>query len=84
MSQNHTKGKLNERELVGVVLKNLLYGRITYLHSGKGQEMSPTMGAHDNTLLVRKLPVVDTRYVSRRLVPLTKALNLPTGVSSCS
>ncbi|CAN6877218.1 unnamed protein product [Brassica oleracea] len=61
--KNHTKGKLNERELVGVVLKNLLYGRITYLHSGKGQEMSPTMGAHDNTLLVRKLPVVDTRYV---------------------
>nr|VDD41676.1 unnamed protein product [Brassica oleracea] len=58
--KNHTKGKLNERELVGVVLKNLLYGRITYLHSGKGQEMSPTMGAHDNTLLVRKLPVVDT------------------------
>lgn len=62
MSQNHTKEKLNDRELVGVVVKNLLYGRITYLHSGKGQEMSPTMGAHDNTLLVRKLPVVDTRY----------------------
>ncbi|XP_056842671.1 uncharacterized protein LOC130495226 [Raphanus sativus] len=61
--KNHTKEKLNDRELVGVVVKNLLYGRITYLHSGKGQEMSPTMGAHDNTLLVRKLPVVDTRYV---------------------
>ncbi|KAJ4878899.1 Peptidase S24/S26A/S26B/S26C family protein [Raphanus sativus] len=46
-------------------LKNLVYGRITYLHSVKGAEMAPTMGAHDNnTLLVRKLPDVDTRYVS--------------------
>lgn len=76
MSQNHTKGKLNDRELVGVVLKNLLYGRITYLHSGKGQEMAPTMGANDNTLLVRKLPVVDTRYVSLSVNPTYINLDL--------
>lgn len=65
MWQNHTKGKLIDREFIGVVMKNLVYGRITYLHSVKGAEMAPTMGgAHDNnTLLVRKLPDVDTRYV---------------------
>uniref|UniRef100_A0A1J3F2K4 Mitochondrial inner membrane protease subunit 1 n=1 Tax=Noccaea caerulescens TaxID=107243 RepID=A0A1J3F2K4_NOCCA len=61
--KNHTREKLSERELIGIVWKNLFYGRITYLHSGKGQEMAPTMGTNDNTLLVRKLPYVDTRYV---------------------
>ncbi|CAN8306143.1 unnamed protein product [Cochlearia groenlandica] len=62
--KKHTREKLSERELIGIVMKNLLYGRITYLHSIKGQEMAPTMmGSHENTLLVRKLPVVDTRYV---------------------
>ncbi|KAG2320218.1 hypothetical protein Bca4012_053491 [Brassica carinata] len=63
--KNHTEGRgVIDREFIGVVTKNLLYGRITYLHSVKGEGMAPTMGPHDNTLLVRKLPDVDTRYVS--------------------
>ncbi|CAN7036298.1 unnamed protein product [Brassica rapa subsp. trilocularis] len=61
--KNHTKGRVIDQEFIGVVMKNLLYGRITYLHSVKGEGMAPTMGPHDNTLLVRKLPDVDTRYV---------------------
>ncbi|XP_023633226.1 uncharacterized protein LOC17898603 isoform X2 [Capsella rubella] len=62
--KSHTREKLSDRELLGVVMKNLFYGRITYLHNSiKGQEMAPTMGTNENTLLVRKLPVVDTRYV---------------------
>ncbi|XP_010485868.1 PREDICTED: uncharacterized protein LOC104764111 [Camelina sativa] len=62
--KKHTREKLSDRELFGVVVKNLFYGKITYLHnSNKGQEMAPTMGSNENTLLVRKLPVVDTRYV---------------------
>jgi len=62
--QKHTREKLSDRELFGVVMKNLFYGRISYLHSDKGKEMAPTMGTNESTLLVRKLPVVDTRYVS--------------------
>ncbi|KAF2617011.1 hypothetical protein F2Q68_00038387 [Brassica cretica] len=58
---NHTQGRVIDREFISVVMKNLLYGRITYLHSVKGEGMAPTMGSHDNTLLVRKLPDVDTR-----------------------
>ncbi|KAF2590524.1 hypothetical protein F2Q70_00038046 [Brassica cretica] len=56
-------GRVIDREFISVVMKNLLYGRITYIHSVKGEGMAPTMGSHDNTLLVRKLPDVDTRYV---------------------
>ncbi|CAF2261421.1 unnamed protein product, partial [Brassica napus] len=61
--KNHTQGRVIDREFISVVMKNLLYGRITYLHSVKREGMAPTMGPHDNTLLVRKLPDVDTRYV---------------------
>ncbi|CAN6890512.1 unnamed protein product, partial [Brassica oleracea] len=59
--KNHTQGRVIDREFISVVMKNLLYGRITYLNSVKGEGMAPTMGSHDNTLLVRKLPDVDTR-----------------------
>ncbi|CAN7134662.1 unnamed protein product, partial [Brassica rapa subsp. narinosa] len=68
--KNHTQGRVIDQEVIGVVMKNLLYGRITYLHSIKGEGMAPTMGPHDNTLLVRKLPDIFTsckmcsRYVS--------------------
>ncbi|CAG7900192.1 unnamed protein product, partial [Brassica rapa] len=61
--KNHTQGRVIDQEVIGVVMKNLLYGRITYLHSIKGEGMAPTMGPHDNTLLVRKLPDVDTRFL---------------------
>lgn len=59
--QSHRREKLSDRELIQIIFKNLFHGKITYLHSGKGVEMSPTMAAHENTLLVRKIPIANTR-----------------------
>ncbi|XP_010542736.1 PREDICTED: uncharacterized protein LOC104815848 [Tarenaya hassleriana] len=61
--KSYRKEKISDRELLGIVCKNLFHGRLTYLHWDKGQEMAPTMATHGNTLLVRKLPIPDARYV---------------------
>lgn len=61
--KSHRREKLSDRELIQIIFKNLFHGKITYLHSGKGVEMSPTMAAHENTLLVRKIPIANTRYL---------------------
>lgn len=61
--KSHRREKLSDRELIQIIFKNLFHGKITYLHSGKGPEMSPTMAAHENTLLVRKIPIANTRYL---------------------
>ncbi|CAN8247579.1 unnamed protein product [Cochlearia groenlandica] len=58
----HRREKLSDRELFQIICKNLFSGKVTYLlHSDKGPEMSPTMSPHQNTLLIRKLPLADTR-----------------------
>jgi len=61
--KSHRREKLSDRELIQIVCKNLFHGKVTYLHSDKGPEMSPTMGAHENTLLVRKIPIANRRFV---------------------
>ncbi|KFK31222.1 hypothetical protein AALP_AA6G084300 [Arabis alpina] len=62
--KSHRKEKLSDKELIQIVCKNLVYGKITFLHSSdKGREMAPTMGAHENTLLIRKIPIANTRYL---------------------
>ncbi|KAB1223751.1 Mitochondrial inner membrane protease subunit 1 [Morella rubra] len=43
--------------------KNLLQGKLTYLHWNKGEEMAPTIGTQGGTLLVRKLPAADPTRV---------------------
>uniref|UniRef100_A0A1J3GI36 Mitochondrial inner membrane protease subunit 2 n=1 Tax=Noccaea caerulescens TaxID=107243 RepID=A0A1J3GI36_NOCCA len=61
--KSHRREKLSDRELIQIVCKNLFHGKVTYLHSDKAPEMSPTMGAHENTLLVRKIPIANKRFV---------------------
>ncbi|KAL0649185.1 hypothetical protein Bca4012_091876 [Brassica carinata] len=78
--KNHTQRRVIDREFISVVMKNLLYGRITYLNSVKGEGMAPTMGSHDNTLLVLqgvspyavvlKDPNETHKYLVRRLAAL--------------
>ncbi|KAL1190663.1 Mitochondrial ATP-independent inner membrane protease subunit 2 [Cardamine amara subsp. amara] len=61
--KSHGRKKLSNQELFHIVFKNLFYGKITFLHSDKGPEMSPTMTPHDNTLLIRKIPMADSKIV---------------------
>lgn len=59
MMQNYQRGQISNREVGDEVWKNLLQGRLTYLHWNKGEEMTPTTGAEGGTLLVRKIPAAD-------------------------
>ncbi|EOA27902.1 hypothetical protein CARUB_v10024076mg [Capsella rubella] len=61
--KSHRREKLSDRELIQIVFKNLFYGKISFLHSDKVPEMSPTMTAKENTLLIRKIPIANTRFV---------------------
>ncbi|XP_008447254.1 uncharacterized protein LOC103489739 isoform X2 [Cucumis melo] len=54
--KNYKGGRITDREVGDAVWKNLLQGKLTYLHWIKGQEMAPTVGEAGGTLLVRKLP----------------------------
>lgn len=58
--QNYKGGRITDREVGHAVWKNLLQGKLTYLHWIKGQEMAPTVGEAGGTLLVRKLPDADS------------------------
>lgn len=59
MMQNYQRGQITNREVGDAVWKNLLQGRLTYLHWNKGEEMTPTTGEQGGTLLVRKIPAAD-------------------------
>ncbi|KAJ8440825.1 hypothetical protein Cgig2_000713 [Carnegiea gigantea] len=56
-------GKISQGEVGDVVWKNLLQGKMTFLHWIKGEEMAPTIGSQGGTLLVRKIPVPDPTRV---------------------
>lgn len=57
--QSYKGGQITDKEVGDAVWKNLLQGKLTYLHWIKGQEMVPTVGEAGGTLLVRKLPAAD-------------------------
>jgi hypothetical protein len=59
MMQDYQRGQISNREAGDAIWKNLLQGRLTYLHWNKGEEMTPTTGAQGGTLLVRKIPAAD-------------------------
>ncbi|XP_059432916.1 mitochondrial ATP-independent inner membrane protease subunit 2-like isoform X2 [Corylus avellana] len=61
--KNYQRGQISNREVGDEVWKNLLQGRLTYLHWNKGEEMTPTTGAEGGTLLVRKIPAADPTRV---------------------
>ncbi|KAL9239740.1 hypothetical protein vseg_014034 [Gypsophila vaccaria] len=64
VSWKHYKGgHITEREVGDTVWKNLLQGKLTFLHWNKGEEMAPTIGPQGGTLLVRKIPIPDPRRV---------------------
>lgn len=56
-------GKISQGEVGDVVWKNLLQGKMTFLHWINGEEMAPTIGSQGGTLLVRKIPVPDPTRV---------------------
>ncbi|KAL2934781.1 Mitochondrial inner membrane protease subunit 2 [Bienertia sinuspersici] len=58
VSWKHYKGgRITEGEVGDTVWKNLLQGKLTFLHWNKGEEMAPTISSQGGTLLVRKIPV---------------------------
>ncbi|KAK4281292.1 hypothetical protein QN277_012808 [Acacia crassicarpa] len=61
--KNYKGGNITDKEVNHVIWKNLLQGRLTYLHWNKGEEMAPTLDGKGATLLVRKLPKADPTRV---------------------
>ncbi|XP_048232546.1 uncharacterized protein LOC8275979 isoform X2 [Ricinus communis] len=61
--KSYRRGQISDREFGDAVWKNLLQGRLTYLHWNKGQEMAPIIGEQGGTLLVRKLPAANPTHV---------------------
>ena len=59
--QSYKGGQITDREVGDAVWKNLLQARMTFLHWNKGEQMAPTIGSQGETLLVRKIPVADTK-----------------------
>jgi hypothetical protein len=57
--QSYKRGQIADTEMGDAVWKNLLQGKLTYVHWYKGEQMAPTIGPQGGTLLVRKLPAVD-------------------------
>ncbi|KAM7254139.1 hypothetical protein ACFE04_031821 [Oxalis oulophora] len=56
-------GQLSKTAARDTIWKNLMQGKLTYLHWNKGQEMAPTIGDQGGTLLVRKIPLADPATV---------------------
>ncbi|XP_023004821.1 uncharacterized protein LOC111498007 [Cucurbita maxima] len=61
--KNYKGGQITDKEVGDAVWKNLLQGKLTYLHWFKGVEMALTVGETGGTLLVRKLPVANPTSV---------------------
>ncbi|XP_031474652.1 uncharacterized protein LOC116246887 [Nymphaea colorata] len=61
--QNYKVGQITEKQVSDSVWKNLLQGRLTYLHLNRGEQMAPTIPGQSGALLVRKLPAVDPTRV---------------------
>ncbi|KAG7014558.1 Mitochondrial inner membrane protease subunit 2 [Cucurbita argyrosperma subsp. argyrosperma] len=61
--KNYKGGQITDKEVGDAVWKNLLQGKLTYLHWIKGEEMAPTVGEAGGTLLIRKLPAADPTSV---------------------
>lgn len=61
--KNYKGGHISDREVGDAVWKNLLQGKLTYLHWIKGAQMVPTVGEAGGTLLVRKLPTANPTSV---------------------
>lgn len=60
---SYIRGQIAEKEILDTIWKNLLHGRLTFLHWNKGEEMDPTIGTQGGTLLVRKIPTPDPMRV---------------------
>lgn len=62
MVQTAERGEIQHGEMRRAFWKNLLHGKMSFLHWTKGEEMSPTRAVAGGTLLVRKIPDVDPLY----------------------
>jgi hypothetical protein len=63
MKKSHQGGQLGNKAAGEAILKNMMQGRLTYLHCNKGGKMAPIIGEQGETLLVRKIPLADLTSV---------------------
>ncbi|KAG6512497.1 mitochondrial inner membrane protease subunit 1-like [Zingiber officinale] len=54
--KNYSVGQINRKQFSNAIWKNFLYGKLTFCHWNKGEEMVPTLAGNGGTLLVRKIP----------------------------
>ncbi|KAG8370812.1 hypothetical protein BUALT_Bualt13G0022400 [Buddleja alternifolia] len=61
--RSYGRGQIADTEKLDSIWKNVLLGKLTFLHWNKEEEMAPTIGTHGGTLLVRKIPAADPTKV---------------------
>ncbi|EPS68856.1 hypothetical protein M569_05916, partial [Genlisea aurea] len=54
---------LPDNEVIDIIYRNILQGKLTFLHCNKGEDKAPMTRDLFGTLLVRKLPSPDPSYV---------------------
>ncbi|KAL3647736.1 Mitochondrial ATP-independent inner membrane protease subunit 2 [Castilleja foliolosa] len=59
----YIQDKIADKEILDTIWRNLLHGKLTFLHLNKGEEMAPVIGNSGGTLLVRKIPAANPMRV---------------------
>lgn len=57
--QNYKGGYITDAQLGDAIWKNLFQGKLTYLHSNRGEVMASGVSTLGDTLLVRRIPHVN-------------------------
>lgn len=60
--QAYVQDKIADTEVIDMIWRNLLQGKVTFLHYNKHEAISPMCGMLSGTLLVRRIPSPDPMY----------------------
>ncbi|CAA0832179.1 Peptidase S24/S26A/S26B/S26C family protein [Striga hermonthica] len=61
--KTYIQGQIADTEILDMIWRNVFHGKLTFLHWNKGEEMVPSIGSYDGTLLVRKIPAANPTRV---------------------
>ncbi|GER29685.1 peptidase S24/S26A/S26B/S26C family protein [Striga asiatica] len=74
--KTYIQGQIEDTEILNMIWRNVFHGKLTFLHWNKGEEMVPSIGSYDGTLLVRKIPAANpTRVHVGDMVVLKDPIN---------
>ncbi|KAI3449779.1 hypothetical protein Pfo_006444 [Paulownia fortunei] len=61
--KSYVQGQIADTEIPYTIWRNVLHGKLTFLHWNKAEGMPRVTGTHGGTLLVRKIPAADATRV---------------------